>query len=204
MISSRVRRLQKFCHFWRSRMVLILYVDLHIQYASSVMLSPTECRGLFLLSPSPSWSQSHYHIRNIVSHPYSRMSKPYYMHPISRRCNQQIAASALLVKPSEVTRSIVQKAVVVLASKPVFGPIRCVSSHACQLFALKVRSAKLGVVTTALFNQRYSIFYYLSSPEFDLFVSDFTDSSILDDFGTSLEHSLRGQLTESGLYMGMS
>ncbi|KAF8228557.1 hypothetical protein L208DRAFT_1403694 [Tricholoma matsutake] len=86
-------------------------------------------------------------------------------------CNQQIAASALLVKSNEVTRSIVQKAVVVLASKPVFGPIR----------------AKLGVVTTALFNQR-----------------DFTDASILDDFGTSLEHSLRGQLTESGLYMGTS
>ncbi|GLB38658.1 putative transport protein Avl9 [Lyophyllum shimeji] len=86
-------------------------------------------------------------------------------------CNQQIPASALLVKPSDVTRSTVQKAVVVLASKPVFGPIR----------------DKLGVVTTALFNQR-----------------DFTDASILDDFASSLELSLRGQLTESGLYMGTS
>ncbi|KAG6807636.1 hypothetical protein H0H93_001328, partial [Arthromyces matolae] len=38
-------------------------------------------------------------------------------------CNQQIAASALLVKQPDVTRSTVQKAVVVLASKPVFGPI---------------------------------------------------------------------------------
>lgn len=54
------------------------------------------------------------------------------------RCNQQIAASALLVKMPDVTRSTVQKAVVVLASKPVFGPIR----------------DKLGVVTTALFQQR--------------------------------------------------
>ncbi|KAG7088103.1 hypothetical protein E1B28_012128 [Marasmius oreades] len=53
-------------------------------------------------------------------------------------CNQQIASSALLVKPPDVTRSTVQKAVVVLASKPVFGPIR----------------DKLGVVTTALFHQR--------------------------------------------------
>ncbi|KAG6898417.1 hypothetical protein C0992_004128 [Termitomyces sp. T32_za158] len=53
-------------------------------------------------------------------------------------CNQQIAASALLVKAPDVTRSTVQKAVVVLASKPVFGPIR----------------DKLGVVTTALFHQR--------------------------------------------------
>lgn len=32
---------------------------------------------------------------------------------------------------------------------------------------------------------------------------DFTDASILDDFGASLERSLRGQLTESALYMGM-
>ncbi|KAF9465242.1 transport protein Avl9-domain-containing protein [Collybia nuda] len=86
-------------------------------------------------------------------------------------CNQQISASALLVKGPDVTRSTVQKAVVVLASKPVFGPIR----------------AKLGVVTTALFNQR-----------------DFTDASILEDFGSALELSLRGQLTESGLYMGTS
>ncbi|KAF9560885.1 hypothetical protein CPC08DRAFT_459598 [Agrocybe pediades] len=53
-------------------------------------------------------------------------------------CNQQIPASSLLVKGPDVTRSTVQKAVVVLASKPVFGPIR----------------EKLRVVTTALFLQR--------------------------------------------------
>jgi len=45
---------------------------------------------------------------------------------ISYRCNQQIPASSLLVKGPDVTRSTVQKAVVVLASKPVFGPIRYV------------------------------------------------------------------------------
>ncbi|KAF8722483.1 hypothetical protein AX14_009755 [Amanita brunnescens Koide BX004] len=84
-------------------------------------------------------------------------------------CNQQIAASSLLVKDADVTRSIVQKAVVVLAAKPLFGPIR----------------DKLGVVTTALFNQK-----------------DFSDTTILDEFGASLELSLRGQLTESALYMG--
>ncbi|KAJ7780744.1 transport protein Avl9-domain-containing protein [Mycena maculata] len=84
-------------------------------------------------------------------------------------CNQQIAASALLVKMPDVTRSTVQKAVVVLASKPIFGPIR----------------DKLGVVTTALFNQR-----------------DFRETDILDDFSRSLELSVRSQLTESGLYMG--
>ncbi|KAG1790283.1 transport protein Avl9-domain-containing protein [Suillus plorans] len=86
-------------------------------------------------------------------------------------CNRQIPASVLLVKDVDVTRSIVQKAVVVLASKPVFGPIR----------------DRLGVVTRALFEQR-----------------DFSDTSILVDFGASLEISLRTQLTESGLYIGTS
>ncbi|RDX53517.1 hypothetical protein OH76DRAFT_1399439 [Lentinus brumalis] len=86
-------------------------------------------------------------------------------------CNRQISSADLLVKGADVTRSTVQKAVVVLASKPVFGPIR----------------DRLGVITRALFSQR-----------------DFTDTSILDDFYSSLEHSLRGQLTESGLYMGTS
>lgn len=86
-----------------------------------------------------------------------------------RRCNRQIRTKDLLVKDEEVTRSTVQKAVVVLASKPLFGPIR----------------DRLGVVTRALFAQR-----------------DFSDMSILDEFQTSLELSVRGQLTESGLYMG--
>jgi hypothetical protein len=53
-------------------------------------------------------------------------------------CNRQIASSTLLVKDTDVTRSTVQKAVVILAAEPVFGPIR----------------DKLGVVTRALFEQR--------------------------------------------------
>ena len=32
---------------------------------------------------------------------------------------------------------------------------------------------------------------------------DFSDASILDDFEASLERTLRGQLTDSGFYMGM-
>ena len=32
---------------------------------------------------------------------------------------------------------------------------------------------------------------------------DFSDASILDDFEDSLERTLRGQLTDSGLYMGI-
>lgn len=31
---------------------------------------------------------------------------------------------------------------------------------------------------------------------------DFSDTAVLDEFGSSLEQSLSGQLTESGLYMG--
>lgn len=53
-------------------------------------------------------------------------------------CNRQIATAELLTKDSDMTRSTVQKAVVILASKPAFGPIR----------------DKLGVVTRALFEQR--------------------------------------------------
>ncbi|KIO17080.1 hypothetical protein M407DRAFT_33258, partial [Tulasnella calospora MUT 4182] len=53
-------------------------------------------------------------------------------------CNKQIAASDLIEKDADVSRSTVQKAVVVLASKPLFGLIR----------------DRLCVVTNALFNQR--------------------------------------------------
>ena len=35
------------------------------------------------------------------------------------------------------------------------------------------------------------------------FYRDVSDASILDDFDASLERTLRGQLTDSGLYMGM-
>ncbi|KAI9488955.1 transport protein Avl9-domain-containing protein [Zychaea mexicana] len=53
-------------------------------------------------------------------------------------CNRQIAAKDLLVKTPDVTRSIVQKAVVVLARQPIFGPLR----------------QKLAVITSAWFNQK--------------------------------------------------
>jgi len=39
-------------------------------------------------------------------------------------CNRQIASADLLSRDEDVTRSMVQKAVVVLAAKPVFGAIR--------------------------------------------------------------------------------
>ncbi|ORY89037.1 transport protein Avl9-domain-containing protein [Leucosporidium creatinivorum] len=53
-------------------------------------------------------------------------------------CNRQIPAEELLNKDKSVTRSTVQKAIVVLASKPIFGPLR----------------DKLGVITRTFFAQR--------------------------------------------------
>lgn len=52
-------------------------------------------------------------------------------------CNRQIAADKLQVKAKDVTRSTVQKAVVVLARQPIFAPLR----------------EKLGIVTRAFFAQ---------------------------------------------------
>ena len=46
--------------------------------------------------------------------------------------------------------------------------------------------------------------YLLFGVGADRLCRDFTDASILDDFGASLELSLRAQLTESALYMGKS
>ncbi len=70
-------------------------------------------------------------------------------------CNRQIKSADLLVKDDEVTRSTVQKAVVVLATKPFFGPIRFVNtlSRSNCRFTPQNRD-KLGVVTRALFEQR--------------------------------------------------
>ncbi|GAA5859457.1 hypothetical protein JCM1840_004624 [Sporobolomyces johnsonii] len=53
-------------------------------------------------------------------------------------CNRQIPADELLNKGKDVTRSTVQKAIVVLASKPIFGALR----------------DKLGVITRSFFAQR--------------------------------------------------
>ncbi|SCV71582.1 BQ2448_3170 [Microbotryum intermedium] len=53
-------------------------------------------------------------------------------------CNRQIQADELLKKGKDVTRSTVQKAIVVLANKPIFGPLR----------------DKLGVITRTFFAQR--------------------------------------------------
>ncbi|KAJ3064590.1 late secretory pathway protein avl9 [Podochytrium sp. JEL0797] len=53
-------------------------------------------------------------------------------------CFRQMLAKDLLVKSDDVTRTMVQKAVVVLTSEPLFGPV----------------VAKLGLVTKSFFDQR--------------------------------------------------
>lgn len=53
-------------------------------------------------------------------------------------CIRQLRADELVNRTADITRSTVQKGVVVLANKPVFGPIR----------------DKLGVITRAFFAQR--------------------------------------------------
>ena len=59
-----------------------------------------------------------------------------------------MSSSDLVNRPADVTRSTIQKALVVLARKPVFGPIR----------------EKLGVVTRAWFLQRdFEVLPLLSS-----------------------------------------
>ncbi|OCF30918.1 cytoplasmic protein [Kwoniella heveanensis CBS 569] len=54
-------------------------------------------------------------------------------------CNRQLASSELTRRPSDVTRSMVQKAIVVIASQPVF---------------VSILSDRLGIVTRAYFAQK--------------------------------------------------
>ena len=53
-------------------------------------------------------------------------------------CYRQISSDQLLIKSADVTRSMVQKAVVVLATQPILGSVR----------------SKLGLVTQAFFAQK--------------------------------------------------
>jgi hypothetical protein len=120
----------------------------------------------------------------------------------------QMAAASLLVKDQDVTRSTVQKAVVVLASQPVFGPMRLVPQFVFQctfIIFLHICREKLRVVTHALFNQRYDteLSKRIKIHRFTKRTRDFRETNILSDFCKSLEGSLQKQLTESGLYMGM-
>ncbi|KAG2212399.1 hypothetical protein INT47_001760, partial [Mucor saturninus] len=87
-------------------------------------------------------------------------------------CNRQIASKDLLVKTPDITRSIVQKAVVVLARQPIFGPLR----------------QKLAVITASWFNQRdftkLDILYNLYNNLNSTFYGPIDDSTLY--MGTSL------------------
>lgn len=119
------------------------------------------------------------------------------------RCNRQIASSTLLVKGVDVTRSIVQKAVVVLASKPVFGPIRLVDKlcPCAQHWNLSKRSTGSRHKGSVCSKVR-SVYFTPLASDVNAIRRDFSDTEILVEFGNSLEVSLRTQLTESGLYIG--
>ena len=49
-------------------------------------------------------------------------------------CNRQLSSAELLVRPSDVTRSMVQKAVVVIASQPVFVRHALMFSHTALMY----------------------------------------------------------------------
>ena len=120
------------------------------------------------------------------------------------RCHRQIASSVLLVKDVDVTRSTVQKSVVVLASKPLFGPIRYASfiggPSQPNLIHLKGSSGSrhFGSIRTEVCNldSGYRSRAHATARR------DFTNLEILTDLYKSLELSLKSHLTSSGLYMG--
>ena len=114
------------------------------------MLIMLEYRRLLLFPSRQTWAFPNHYIRHLVGSEHIGSTSLL----TGNRCNQQIAASSLLVKGSDVTRSTVQKAVVVLAAKPVFGPIRYAVSFPRFIKFHHLSRDKLRVVTTALFLQR--------------------------------------------------
>ncbi|KAI8329319.1 transport protein Avl9-domain-containing protein [Chlamydoabsidia padenii] len=91
-------------------------------------------------------------------------------------CNRQIPTKDLLVTTPDITRSIVQKAVVVLARQPIFGPLR----------------QKLAMITAAWFNQKdftqLGILYNLYNNLTNTFCGPIDDSTLY--MGTSLRELL--------------
>jgi hypothetical protein len=107
---------------------------------------------------------------------------------------------------------MVQKAVVVIASQPIFvcpPPwIWILLMYRVQFGMLKLTerrdeltdSDQLGVVTRAYFAQRSA--YNHGSYQFSWHNRDFTQTQILDDFYASLESTLEGKVGEGAIYMG--
>lgn len=105
-----------------------------------VLLSPSHvscrCAGAGLTSLSSTEDYSYFTLRRSPTPSHGATS----LFGIS--CTRQLPASELIDRPAEVTRSTVQKAVVVVTDSPQhFGAIK----------------AQLGVVTAAWFAQRYAL-----------------------------------------------
>ncbi|SCZ89114.1 BZ3500_MvSof-1268-A1-R1_Chr1-1g00965 [Microbotryum saponariae] len=99
-------------------------------------------------------------------------------------CNRQIQADELLKKGKDVTRSTVQKAIVVLANKPIFGPLR----------------DKLGVITRTFFAQR-------NFEDKSILVDLYSSFEIQQPSPTSSPKLSEGEAQEredAGMYMGTS
>lgn len=98
-------------------------------------------------------------------------------------CNRQISSDQLVNRTAEITRSTVQKAIVVLASKPVFGPIR----------------DKLGVITRAFFAQKD---FGETSILVDFFAS--LESGLGGAMSSSSNAKANLEMEENAMYMGAS
>ncbi|KAJ3388037.1 late secretory pathway protein avl9 [Lobulomyces angularis] len=90
-------------------------------------------------------------------------------------CYRQIPANELINKTADITRSTVQKAVVVLATQPMLGSVR----------------SKLGMVTEALFQQK------------DFSKVDILES-LFDNLQQMNPHPKSGIIPDSSLFMGIS
>jgi hypothetical protein len=107
-----------------------------------------------------------------------------------------MSSADLVNRPADVTRSTIQKALVVLATKPVFGPIR----------------EKLGVVTRAWFLQHdFEVQKTRPAPP-EFHVSFLYSGSLLRDkereilreFYESLTQNFKDGIDDGELYMGLS
>lgn len=123
MIFLMMKRLPRYCLSLPSLTVPISSVFLS-SLPRCLLKTRLVNRRLLVFPPCASRSQYHNYFWHLASLIIEQDLYHGLICILILRCNQQIASKLLLVKDPDVTRSIVQKAVVVLASKPVFGPIR--------------------------------------------------------------------------------
>lgn len=69
-------------------------------------------------------------------------------------CNRQIKSSELKSKPADVTRSTVQKSIIVIARKPIFGPIREKLAVITRAFFLQADFSDMSIIDNLYVNLR--------------------------------------------------